>query len=269
MAIEEVQQVDYLQEAKDRLTSQFQDKEVVNLYLDLLIWQQYELQKVFTDLIQKRSIDTASGAALDIIGEIVGQPRELIDADLIEYFAFNGYPLAASYGDLNNSSVGGYYWDLNKSLAGNVLLSDEQYRLFIKAKIIKNTTTATPNEFLNFIKFVFNAPSSTIVAEGGGEFTIIVGKELSSFEQTLLTYFSNKSGYNSYFLPKPVGVRINFGTYPETDFFAFQGVPGAKGYGTLIDGSATTFNGDFSYDGSLTYGTPQYVVGGGKWASLI
>lgn len=269
MAIQEVEQIDYLTEAQERLTSQFQDKENINLLLELLIWQQYELQQVFTDLIQKRSIDTATGATLDILGDIVGQPRELIDAELIEYFAFNGYPLAASYGDLNNSSLGGQYWDLNKSLAGNILLTDEQYRLFIKAKIMKNTTSATPNEFLNFIKFVFNAPTSLILAEGGAEFTILVGKELSAFEQVLLTYVSNKAGYNSYFVPKPVGVRINFGVFPSTDFFAFQGVTGAKGYGDLTVGSELIFDGTFFYDGTEVMPTDIYVVGGGQWASLL
>lgn len=269
MAIQEVEQIDYLAEAQDRLTSQFQDKEIVNLYLELLIWQQYELQQVFTDLIQKRSIDTATGATLDLLGEIVGQPRELIDADLIEYFAFNGYPLAASYGDLNNSSLGGQYWDLNKSLAGNVLLSDEQYRLFIKAKIIKNTTRATPNEFLNFIKFVFGAPASLILAEGGAEFTILVGKELSAFEQVLLTYVSSSSGYSSYFVPKPAGVRINFGLFPSTDFFAFQGISGAKGYGDLVIGSDLIYDGTFVYDGTEVIPTDFYITGGGEWASLL
>lgn len=269
MVIQEVEQIDYLTEAQDRLTSQFQDKENINLILELLIWQQYELQQVFTDLIQKRSIDTATGATLDILGDIVGQPRELIDAELIEYFAFNGYPLAASYGDLNNSSLGGQYWDLNKSLAGNILLTDGQYRLFIKAKIMKNTTSATPNEFLNFIKFVFNAPTSLILAEGGAEFTILVGKELSAFEQVLLTYVSNKSGYNSYFVPKPAGVRVNFGTFPSSAFFAFQGVVSGQGYGSLVSGSEAVSDDSFPYDGETLVPVGTYVAGGGKWASLL
>ena len=42
---------------------------------------------------------------LDILGDIVGQPRVLIDTALLEYFAF-GVLDGKSYGDLNDRGVG-------------------------------------------------------------------------------------------------------------------------------------------------------------------
>jgi hypothetical protein len=255
--------IDYLAEARSRISEQFKNKDVIDRLLQLVIFEQQEIQQVFQDLLKLRDIDSATGAQLDIIGDIVGQPRDLINTDLINYFAFLGYPTAEGYGDINNASLGGYYYDIRNPLAGNTLLSDDQYRLFIKAKIIKNNTSVTPNQFLDFIKFVFGANVSSVIAEGDAEFTVLIGKQLSPFERALLTYESYISGYRSTFIPKPVGVRINFGQFPEEDFFAFQGVAGAKGYGSL--GSQYGYGKAYG----MSYGdSGSAVTGGGTFASL-
>ena len=229
--------VDYLSEARSRVTEQFktEDHPIFDKYLQLLLGGKIELQEIFRELMQERSLDTATGAQLDIIGEIVGQPRELIDTALLTFFAFVGYPDAQSYGDLNNQSLGGPYYDINNPLAGNTLLTDEQYRLFIKAKIIKNNTNATPDQFIEFMRFVFGVDLSLIVAEGNAEFTLMIGAELTSFEKVLLTYTSYSSGYPSRFIPKPIGVRVNFGEFIPENAFGFQGFPNVKGYGDLSD----------------------------------
>lgn len=226
---------EYLEVARSRVTEQFKDAPVFDRYLQLLLGGKIEIQLVLQDLMQKRSIDTATGAQLDIIGEIVGQPRELIDTALLKYFAFEGYPEAQPYGDLNNNSLGGVYYSLGTPLAGNTLLTDEQYRLFIKAKILKNNTNVTPDQLLYFLKFVFGIEINSVVAEGNAEFTILLGKDLSAFERVLLTYVSYSGGYPSRFVPKPIGVQVNFGSFNAQNFFGFQGAPNAKGYGDLND----------------------------------
>lgn len=257
----------YLEVARSRVTEQFKDKEVFDKYLQLLIGGKIELQEVFRQLMQERSIDTATGAQLDIIGEIVGQPREFIDTSLLTYFAYLGYPEAESFGDLDNSGVGGFYRGLNDPIAGNTLLNDEQYRLFIKAKIIKNSTNATPNQLLEFINFVFDSPQNQLIEEGAAAYTLLVGKQLSTFETVLLTYVSYSSGYPSRFVPKPIGVRVNYGSYVAGDTFAFQGVAGAKGYGDLT--SIATLGGYGKTYGLFYGGVGEVVLGGGRYAALI
>lgn len=260
---------EYLAVARSRVTEQFktEDHPIFDKYLQILLGGKIELQEVFRQLMQERSIDTAVGAQLDIIGDIVGQPRELIDTVLLTYFAYLGYPNAESFGDLNNTSLGGFYKGLDDPLAGNTLLNDEQYRLFIKAKIIKNSTNATPNQVLEFIKFVFDSSSNQIVEEGDAAYTLLVGKELSTFEKVLLTYVSYSDGHPSRFVPKPIGVRVNYGTYVAGDTFAFQGVSGAKGYGDL---STIATIGGYGSSYGISYGGPDSIVlGGGRYASLI
>lgn len=264
---------DYLAVARSRVTQQFildadgTGPVVFDKYLQILLGGKIELQEVFKQLMQERSIDTAVGAQLDIIGEIVGQPRELIDTALLTYFAYLGYPDAQSYGDLGVPGVGGFYRGLNDPLAGNTTLNDEQYRLFIKAKIIKNSTNVTPSQFVEFMQFVFGIEASIVVAEGNAEFTVMLGRELSSFEKVLLNYVSYSSGYPSRFVPKPIGVRINFGEFDINNYFGFQGAPSAKGYGDLTTIATEGGYGD-SY--GMSYGgSDSIIAGGGKYASLL
>lgn len=255
---------DYLFEARDRITEQFKNKDVLDRYLQLLIDQQDSIQQVFKDLIQKRSIDEATGATLDIIGEIVGQPRELISADLFNFFGFQGALKADTFGDFGVVNVGSKFYDFGTPLGGNVLLDDETYRLFIKAKILKNRTASTPEEFLAFVNFLFGTSTTAIIAEGDAEYTVLFGRELSAFEQVLLNYVSNSQGYPSRLIPKTVGVRINFGWFLAENYFGFQGAPGAKGFGEFVG----TFGYGLGY--GVGYGDSDFSqAGGGQFASLF
>lgn len=264
MAVVPFTSYDYLTEARNRVTEQFKDKEVFDKYLQLLLSANIELQEVFKDLIQKRSIDEATGAQLDIIGEIVGQPRELISADLFTFFGFQGALKADSFGDFNSPNIGSRFYDFGTPLGGNVLLDDNTYRLFIKAKILKNRTASTPEEFLAFINFVFGTETTAIISEGNASYTILFGRELSTFEQVLLNYVSTSQGYPSRLIPKTIGVRVNFGWFMSENYFGFQGAPGAKGFGE--------FSGTFGYGlgYGLGYGSSDFSqVGGGQFATIF
>lgn len=258
MAEPDFTSIDYLEEARERVTYQFKEKEVFDKYIQLVIEQQTQLQNVFKDLLQKRSIDTATGVNLDIIGEIVGQPRELISADLFTFFGFEGALGADTFGNGLNSILGGKFFNFGDATGGNVLLDDETYRLFIKAKILKNTTASTPEEFISFVNYLFGT-ESTFVAEGQAEYTVFFGRPLTAFEQVLLNYVSTSAGFTSRLIPKTVGVRVNFGYFTDGEYFGFQGAPGAKGFGDL-----GTANGSYGYGlgYGLNYGDSDYTTDG-------
>lgn len=243
MALVPVVTLDHLQIARDRVTQQFKDKEIIDKLLQLLIDEQEELEDLFKALLQQRSIDEAVGAQLDIIGEIVGQPRELISVDLFDFFGFQGALKAGSMGDVNNPAVGAIWYNFGDPLGGNVKLDDDTYRLFIKAKILKNTTASTPEEFLNFINFLFGTPVSALISEGNAEFTVLFGRALTDFEKVLLNYSSTSQGYPSRLIPKTLGVDVNFGEFRAENYFGFQGSPAAKSFG---DTGSTNIGGIFA-----------------------
>lgn len=261
---------DYLEEARGRVTEQFIGAPVFDKYLQLLIDDSLELQSVLKDLLEKRGLDTATGVNLDIIGNIVGQPRVLIDADLLTFFGFQGEWHSDSYGTIHDTSVGSVWWDGKATMTGNITLNDDLYRLLIKAKIAKNVTNATPEDIMRFANFIFNTSGSTIVSEGGAKFTILIGKVLTRQEVGLLRYINRHASYESRLFPKPIGVGIGYGSFDYDRFFGFQGVPNAKGYGSLE--FTMHYDGQYNFDGP----TPDTVLArdeegnliGGYWATL-
>lgn len=240
----------YLEEMRDRVTFAFKNSRVFDNYLRLFNVEVEELQEALRQLMQDRSIDTARGVQLDIIGDIVGQPRRLVNASNLPFFGFLGHQRAESYGDEDLPAVGGYYWDENQPQAGDYILDDGQYRTFIKAKIIKNNSKGTPEDIIRFIQFVFNAKVVQITEDEGAHVTILVDNTLNDFEQSLLYYFIDEGGYTSYFIPKVLGVEYGFGTLPPDQFFGYLGAPNADGYGTYNESTGE-------------------VEGGGIYSSLV
>jgi len=245
MQINDFNVENYIDTARSRTTNQFdlESSPIFDKYLQLLISGFQEAEELLEDLMKLRSVDTAFGAQLDIIGEIVGQDRELIAADLYDFFGMDGAVGAYPMGDINDPTVGGYFFTYGTDLGGNVNLDDETYRKFIKAKIYKNNTSSSPEEFINAVKMIFDVDQVSIIESGNAEATVLFGRHLSNFERVLINYVSNSKSYPSRLIPRPIGVNINFGEYQADNYFGFQDSPNAKGFG---DGASPTSGGIFA-----------------------
>lgn len=220
---------DYLSEARGRVTEQFRNKSVFDKYLQLMLNSQIEIQETLRDLMQLRDVDTARGAQLDVIGRIVGQERELVAAELYEYFGFQGAVGAQSMGQYG-TSLGGYFKSENTPAGKNVPLDDDNYRKYIKAKIFKNITASTPEEFIAVVNMIFNTTQAYVLEGEEASFTLYFGRPITDFEKSLLNYVSYKQSYPTRLLPKTVGVTmtLNYSGIPDFTGSAGYGV----GYGT-------------------------------------
>jgi len=197
---------DYLAEARENVTQQFKNKDVFDRYLQLLLYHYNSVQGTLKDLAQNRSIDQAKGAQLDIIGRIVGQPRETILASVIEYFGFSPNLLAHSFGTVKDPVVGGRFRSINESLTTARTFTDEEYRFFIKAKIIKNVGKGTIEDMIRSVKFILDNINVVFVEEdpdtiGPAAFNLGVDRALTITEGLILT--------ESNIIPKPAGVKLN------------------------------------------------------------
>lgn len=232
MAIIPYQEIDYLSEARDRVTYQFQDKAVIDKYLQLFMAEQDNIQKMFKDLLQLRYVDTAFGATLDVIGNIVGQDRTPLPGEL---FGTEGF----------------------------VIPDDETYRLLIKAKIIKNNTNSTPESVIYGVEFVLGADGVTIQEGKDASYIVYVPRYLTALEKYLIA--GVVTDYYTYtLLPKPVGVRVEFVEFDGTNFFAFVGVPNARGFGEFTGTKA------YGIGYGESYGVSDYSSkDGGIFANFI
>lgn len=294
MAKPPYQVVEYREEALSRVTEQFKEADVFQRYLITLIDGYDDIQTCLQQLLQMRSLDTAEGAQLDILGNIVGQDRVLVEADIFQYFGMQGYPEAQPFGDLSNPNFGGFFYSLGESVGGNIRLTDDLYRLFIRAKIFKNSFTATPEEFITAINYIFQTPITAISHDGEGTAVVFFGRELSTLERVLINYVFEGENYPIRLLPKTVGVQLEFGHFRPGEYFGFQGGPGAKGFGSFAKGIGgygldygmnygssgdsqntmcidSVFNdGEFMNDGTIQFngGKQCFSVDGGFFASL-
>jgi hypothetical protein len=233
MAIDKQQ---YLDIARERYTQQFKEKSNIDRLVATWLSGSEEIQDVLSDVDDIKYIDKASGIQLDNIGEIVGQPRILIDADLIAFFGYQGLSISRSYGDLNDASKGGRWKALEESSTGNITLNDPEYRLFIRAKILRNKTVATTEDVIESIKFLFQAERVHLLEDTGpASYRVAIGKVLSQQEKNLIRY-EYQDGVKRNLLVKPAGVGFDdFSEYNPEQFFGFDGVSGVKGYGTLLE----------------------------------
>ena len=232
MALNEFNKVDYYAEAVGRYTDQFQDKPVFDKYVQLLLNEKINAQTAMQQLMQLRSLDTATGNQLDIIGNIVGQERILVDTGLYIYFGWEEDPTAGSWADENVSSSG-YQW-VDESNANNqtsyVYIDDDTYRLFIRSKILKNISGVSPEEIIEFFNFLFGTTTTRLTELYPNTCIVGIGKELSFQEKQFLNYSVQNSEYTDKLFPKPVGVSFQF-LELQSPFFGFAGTSGAAGFG--------------------------------------
>lgn len=200
MAIEPFPPIDHQAKAESRVITQYREStnllDMNGVYLN----QSQELEQVFQDLINKRSINTATGINLDNIGEIVGQSRQVEDQ----------------------------------------VLTDDDYRKFIKARIVRNYTTSTIEEVIASVIFILDAPQVQVV-EGGAQISVGIGKILTPEEVNLVT--------NLGIVPKTAGVSIDYFEYDSTAPFSYRSVtsstvfPSGSGLGTV---SNPAFGGQYA-----------------------
>lgn len=214
--------IDHEELAISRLITQY--RESVNLinYIKTLLVEANNLEDVFQDLLTERYLDTAIGVQLDILGEIVGQSRNIKNANIHKYFGFNG----------GGQHVGGFlypFFEPGDPLFSNLELDDEPYRMLIKARIIRNGFDGTIENFIEFMNFAFSTTFTGVTDIGNATSNILIGKILTDQEKALIVFSEENN-----FIPKPSGVKYYFFNAPPGGVFGFANNPlgdFVKGFG--------------------------------------
>lgn len=231
MALNQFNLEPYLEVARGRVTEQFRGKPVFDRYIRTLMSGFEEAQEVARQLQQLRSIDSASGIQLDTLGDIVGRPRGLVYAEVFEYFGFDGAPQSGTFGSLTDPTVGAIWYSPGAPTGLGRIPTDGEYRLLIKAKILKNRTLATPEDVIEAYRFLFGTSGVIVEELGECRVRIGIGKILSSVERGLLF---DLDGVET-LLPKTVGVSYEYAEFQLGRVFATEGFPGSQGTGDLND----------------------------------
>lgn len=225
--------IDYRALGRSRVARQYQESPKFLAYLDALLSFCNELELVLQDVALQSDIDQADGVNLDVIGEIVGISRIVPDSVPVQFFGFDGQDGALPYGDEGYSGNGGRFREEAESATATTILSDQEYRLLIKAKIVKNHSNGTNEDLLQGLSYLFGQAGYSVPVSvddlGGMAVQIAIGRPLTYLEKVLVA--------NLDILPKPAGVRISQRvTYNASSFFGFSDQLGALPFGE--EGSA-------------------------------
>lgn len=189
---------------KDLLLYQYSDKPKAQSHIELLARQGLS-NLVLKQIRDGFNIETAVGDQLDVIGEYIGQSREVPIPIPRPYFEFDDYenPLLAPIGftdyndpNQNADSVFFKYIFLNTDTQ---TLNDEEYRTLLKLRAVLNTSnlsTAAIDEFLS----LFFAGELSFTDNQNMTLTYFVAPEQSRLVQLALALD---------LLPKPACVNIS------------------------------------------------------------
>ncbi len=223
---QDIEQRDIAALAILRLIEQYKASPKLSDLIELFAAEATELQDAQWSVIGGFDLQTATGFALDIIGTIVGLPRPLVDSEIFEYFGFVGASGASPFGDLTDPAVGGRFFSTFGELTGQVPMEDEDYRIHIKAKILRNEGSATPEDILEIVRLVFpDSGVTTVDATKIANIQLVFGRHLSSIEKALVL-LDDLNGQGDRLIPRSAGVSIDYVESLGAAAFGFAGSPG-------------------------------------------
>lgn len=180
----------------DRIYAQYRNAPKAVAWYNITRQLAAQLDTTAIDVRNMYDIDRNSGAQLDVIGRIVVQPREFTgQVSMVPGWCANASNSPAECGD-ESAMCSALNVDQDSQM------SDDLYRLAIKAKIIKNNSDATIDSILDGMNFLL--PNADVLRVTDGEdmsFSIEFYGNITELERWALR--------NQSFVPKPQGVRFN------------------------------------------------------------
>jgi hypothetical protein len=219
-------------------------------YTTLLIKQYWEKPKAFAEielksgtwqtardflasLDQAFDLDFAVGPQLDVLGRIVGIPREVPDVIPKVYFGFSINPNNEGFASkFDVLRVGGPFFDRFSNPFTSQQLNDDDYRFFIRVKVALNWASAylTSDERIGI--------QDVILAAFDGRAYVV-----DNLDMTLTLYISPVISLDRLrliqrlnLLPKPQGVRYDLVIQAEPgSTFGFSSNPNSLGFADKFD----------------------------------
>ena len=202
----EIISIDYTAQARSRYTDQFKNNlefdALVTTFTDLL--NEYQSQYlIFKDRIF--DINYQQGSGLDTIGNIVGQSRTLADFNQGIHFGFEGSYKSGTFGSNADPNVGAeWFSSLIPSQGSGRILTDEEYRNVIRARIIYNKTTCKTDDFLEVLNLLTFSTTNSVEWTQHGNILVNISNDVKG----LASYFISKIGVEGNIFPVPLGYRV-------------------------------------------------------------
>nr|DAV87994.1 MAG TPA: Protein of unknown function (DUF2612) [Caudoviricetes sp.] len=213
---------------RDLITSEYRLSKKFNSMVRAMVDYGCILDAAVLKIVEKFDIDEATGNQLDIIGECVGVTRSLnFEPTALAYSIIEGPSLSELLKDTGKESqytiiqtpiaaqrtdtdvISGYKpaeFDSTKER----LISDDIYRIMIKARIIQNIWKGNATELYEMWDVLFPKNMGLQIQDNQDmSFNIVLIGDYPEIMKELIMH--------GYIIPKPEGVRINMLSFVSTD----------------------------------------------------
>lgn len=151
--------------------AQFRHSPKLEALVRSLYWGVNEAGRAAAALHLERFIETAHGAQLDGIGDIVGQTR-IVMAGKVPFFGFEGQSNSAGFGQAR------FRRGAEADLGQKTELLDAEYRNVLRWKVSVNKGTGTAADVAEAINAVFDTDGTRIEDMGNAKIRIIVDVQI-------------------------------------------------------------------------------------------
>lgn len=226
--------VNFEDRADLRLASQYQESEKFKGEVKAFLSEVERLKNAFLEMLIYRTIDHGQGIQLDVIGEIVGQPRVSLPIEGEKFFGYQIRPPAPPTGNLGYKSRvtgGGGRYRLRSDTDQYAQLSDLEYKLAIRARIFANYSYSSTDDFSQQIFSLFNLKTLIINAYAAAYIYFLGGRPSESERILLNSVWTDNLNQKRDFLPSTLGVRRYFIETSGDYYFGYAENPMSRGYG--------------------------------------
>lgn len=202
--------------------------EVRNLLVD---WQ--EIGDFIRDFGENFDIDNAKGSVLDLIGRIVGLPRQVNSIVPVVYFGFDSNSNAKGFSSISNPArESAPFFSVGQETYTPYQLQDPEYRKFLKIKIAKNNCSPylVSDEKTSLQQVVFDAfdGRAYVVDNKDMTLTLYVSPTVSNDDLDLILKLD--------ILPRPITFSYRIVILAEPgETFGFSKNPNSKGFASISD----------------------------------
>ncbi len=198
---------------------QFQAKPRLEALVKALLKPAQGLQGALRDMYEQRWLDTAVGAQLDGIGEIVGLPRVIDEAVYVQFFGFLGQPNIGGFGQARLRRAN------ERAVGGSTTLLDPEYRKLLYWKIALNNGHGTTPEISSSLKPIFDVSRVVVQDAGNAKIRIWVSRIPGPNDPLMINPHK--------WVPKAAGVGVQIISGSTEKPFGFRG-QGFYGFGVGV-----------------------------------
>lgn len=225
--------VNFEERSDRRLASQYQESEKFKGEIKAYLAEVEKLKDAFLELIIYRTIEHGEGIQLDIIGELVGQPRASLPIAGEPFFGYQVRPPLPETGNLgykDRITGGGGPYRTRSDTDQYVLLSDLEYKLALRSRIFANYSYSEPDDISQQIYTLFNLKTLIINTYGSAYIYFIGGRPGESERILLNSSWTDSLNQKRDFLPFTLGVKRYYIETSADYYFGYAENPMSRGY---------------------------------------